>query len=119
MNTKNLLIGVLLLLSLGVGAVEAVLSCQGEWISESTHVLWALIFFLLTILWVVEDAKSTHFEKPFDFDFLMYVFWPIAFPYYLLSTRGIKGLRLLVGFLLILVLPWLAGLIAHVLICTA
>ena len=91
---------------------------QGEVVSDATQTLWAFIFIVLSIMWAIEDSKATHFEKPFDFDFLMYIFWPIAFPYYLVSTRGIEGVTQFLGFLLIWCGPWLAGLIAYVYVYT-
>ncbi len=119
MNKKSLLIIVLLLLFLGMGGVEIIMNRQGESVSDATQSVWAFIFLVLSILWTIEDSKLTRFDKPVDFDFLMYIFWPIAFPYYLISTRGVEGITLFLGFLAIWCGPWLAGLVAYVYIYTA
>lgn len=111
---KNLYIVILVLISLGMGVVEVAMNGRGEVVSDTTQWLWGLVFIVLSILWAVDDAQSSHFEKPFDFDFLMYIFWPLAFPYYLLSTRKYEGIPLFLGFLMIGIGPWLAGLVAYV-----
>lgn len=113
MNQKNLAVYILLLLSIGMGTVEVLFNSNGKLVSSSTQTLWSLVFSVITIVWVMADAKTNIFNKPFDFGFLMYIFWPIAFPYYLVSTRGVEGIVLFIGFVGILLGPWLAGLVAY------
>jgi len=93
--------------------VEIILNAKGETVSNTTQTLWAGIFIIMSIIWAVADAETNSFEKPFDFDFLMYIFWPVALPYYLISTRGLEGIILFFGFINILLGPWLAGLVAY------
>ena len=109
---KNLSISSLILIAIGMGAVEVVLNSKGEVISDFTQSLWGLIFLVLTIMWAMADAETSDFEKPFDFGFLMYIFWPVALPYYLISTRGIEGMVLFFGLISIWLGPWLLGLVA-------
>ena len=97
-----------------MGFVEVILNLGGEVVSDSTRSLWAVIFLVMTIIWAMADADTNDFEKPFDFDFIMYVFWPVMLPYYLFSTRGIEGIVLFLGFVCIWLGPWLAGLVAHI-----
>ena len=118
MNKKNLSTFALILLALTMGTVEVILNSQGEVISNSTQSLWGVIFLVLTIVWAVADSETNEFDRPFDFGFLMYIFWPIALPYYLISTRGIEGIILLVGLIGIWLGPWLAGLVAYVYVYT-
>lgn len=120
MNDKrNLIIQLLTLLSLGMAAAEILMNSQGEFVSSSTQTIWSFIFLVLTIIWAVDDSRSSKFSRSFDFDFLMYIFWPIAFPYYLISTRGTEGIPLFVGFLALWCGPWLLGLAAYVYIYNA
>ena len=114
MAKSNLIIFALFSTSLVVGAAEVYLNSTGNFLTEQTQTLWGFIFVILSIMWATEDAKTQSFDKPFDFGFLMYIFWPIAFPYYLIATRKLDGLIYFSGFLAIWSGPWLAGLIAYV-----
>lgn len=97
-----------------MGIVEVVVNLNEEFVSNSTQTLWGLVFLLLSILWANIDANRNSFEKPFDFGFLVYIFWPIALPWYLYTTRGVEGLLIFLGFITIWLGPWLSGLIAYV-----
>lgn len=118
MNKKNVSIFTLIFLAIGMGAVEVIMNSRGEVVSDSTQSLWGFIFLIVTIVWAMADSETTEFERPFDFGFLMYVLWPIALPYYLISTRGIEGLVLFFGFASIWLGPWLAGLVAYIYVYT-
>lgn len=113
MNKKNIAVYLLLLLAVGMGTAEVLLNSYGELVSDATQSLWSLVFVIITIIWVIADADTNNFEKPFDFGFLIYIFWPVALPYYLVSTRGVEGIVLFLGFVGIWIGPWLAGLIAY------
>ena len=118
MNKKNLIILALILFAIGIGTVEVLLNSKGEVVSDATQSLWGIIFIVLNIMWAIADTESNDFEKPFDFGFLMYIFWPIAFPYYLFATRGIEGIVLFIGFVSIWLGPWLAGIVAYTYVYT-
>lgn len=90
------------------------MNSNGEVVSDETQMLWSFIFIVLSIMWAVEDTKNNKFEKPFNFGFLMYVFWPIFFPYYLWVTRRTDAIPMCSGFIFIWVGPWLMGLISYV-----
>jgi len=94
--------------------LEVILNLAGTDVSNSITLFWDGVFVICTVLWVKYDAKERGFIRPFDFDFLVYVLWPVAFPWYLIKTRGLEGLVLLFGFLWVLLIPWLSGLIAYV-----
>ncbi|WP_370280694.1 hypothetical protein [Pontibacterium sp.] len=110
----NLFIVVLLVLSLGMAVTEVAFNLHSETISESTQVIWAIIFLFSTIMWAYYDADRKDFDKPFDFGLLVYVFWPIALPWYLLKTRGLEGVLIFLGFLFLFVGPWLAGYLTQI-----
>lgn len=113
-NRKNLSIIVLVTIAVCMGAVEVILNGRGEAVSDATNTLWAIFFLLITIFWALADAEERHFEQPFEFGFLMCIFWPVVFPYYLVATRGIEGMILFFGFVSVWAGPWLAGLIGYV-----
>jgi len=115
MNSKpKLIIITLLLLSIAMGVVEFIMNAKGDVVSDSTQTLWGLLYVFLTIIWCLADAKEKKIERPFDAGLIMYLFWPILFPGYLIKTRGIEGLVYFIGFLSIWAGPWLTGLVAYV-----
>jgi len=114
MNRSSVIVIVLFIFSLVVGAFEFYLNSLGEFETSLTQTTWGLVFLVLTVVWAMDDAKKQKFDIPFDFGFLIYIFWPIAFPYYLISTRRTEGLLHVAGFLALWQGPWLAGLVAYV-----
>lgn len=114
MSRSSVCIIVIVLLSFLVSFVEFYLNSIGQFETERTQSVWGLVFALLTIIWAVDDAKRQRLEVPFEFGFLMYMVWPLAFPYYLVSTRGVDGMVYLAGFLSLWIGPWLVGLVAYV-----
>jgi len=63
---------------------------------------------LVVLSWVLADASERSCVPCFDFGFVLWVFLPISLVWYVLSTRGRKGLRLLFGLLGLLVAPWIS-----------
>lgn len=118
MSKKNFSITSLLLLSFGMAVVEVMLNSQGEVVSDETQSLWGFIFLVITIIWVIADSETNDFKKPFDFGFLIYLFWPVALPYYLITTRGFEGFVFFLGLMSIWLGPWLAGLVAYTYVYT-
>lgn len=113
-QSRKPVIYALITLSISMGALEVILNLNDDGISDTTRSLWGFIFIVLSIMWAYADARQRNFHKPFDFGFLAYVLWPIVFPWYLVTTRGIKGILLFFGFLTCWLGPWLAGLITYV-----
>ncbi|MES9829887.1 MAG: hypothetical protein ABW201_16600 [Candidatus Thiodiazotropha sp.] len=61
------------------------------------------IFLVLLIMWLVEDSKSyKNVYVPYDFGFLVFLYWLPYLPYYFFKTRGVVGLVYLVGLLFLL-----------------
>ncbi|PCJ28212.1 MAG: hypothetical protein COA96_01510 [SAR86 cluster bacterium] len=111
-NSKSALL-LLIFLSLCMGVLEVLLNLQEEVLSGSTQALWSFTFVLLTILWAYYDAKKADIETPFDFGFILYIFWPVVLPWYLYRTRGIEGILMFFGLISLWVGPWLAGVVAY------
>lgn len=112
-NKKSIVV-VLLLLSLLMGVVAVGAAVNDLEISSNTLSLWSISFVVLTIIWVHKDSQQKKFQTPFEFGFLMYVLWPIVFPWYLVSTRGSRGLVSFAGFLSLYLGPWVCALIIYV-----
>jgi hypothetical protein len=59
------------------------------------------IFGFLWIIgwWLKRDSRKQGVSLVFDTGLFLYVAWPVIMPYYLLKTRGAKGLITILGFL--------------------
>lgn len=112
-KTPNLCLAALILMSMILGGMEVLLNLQDKEVSDSSSNTWSFVFLVGTIFWTYYDADRKDFEKPFDFGFLIYVFWPVAFPWYLVQTRGIEGLMIYFGFIFLWLAPWIMGLITY------
>lgn len=88
--------------------------CQGwlYWAGLDTFSLtgqvWSVGFVLLIALWVTADSRGrVQVYRPHDFGWLVLLFWPIYLPYYLVHTRGWRGIILLAGLLVLWQLGYL------------
>jgi hypothetical protein len=54
----------------------------------------------------------------YDLGFFLYLAWPIVMPYYLIKTRGAKGLLVMLGFVAAYVGAAIIGIILSVLAIT-
>src|SRR6266478_8970736 len=55
-------------------------------------ILWAVGWWLRT------DSRRRGVLSVYDLGFFLYLAWPIVMPYYLLKTRGARGLLVMLGF---------------------
>lgn len=98
LNSKVLLCA-LVMLSLTVGAYEAALFRAGYHAGLRFQATWSLVFLVLLVLWVDMDCrKRKNIYRPYEFGFLVFLFWLPYLPYYLLRTRQAWGLVWLIGF---------------------
>jgi hypothetical protein len=78
-------------------------------------VLALLAYYLLPAsiaLWIQTDAQTRGRRMPYDFDSLVFVFWPFVTPVYLFRTRGWRAFGPIGWF----VLSQIAGLLFAVLL---
>jgi len=97
---------ILIALSIVVGVYEAALFGFGRAAGPSFQVVWSLIFLCLLIYWLELDAKERHISRPYEFGFLLLLFWLPYLPYYLVRTRRIRGIFWLLGFVLLFFLGY-------------
>jgi len=57
---------------------------------------------LIVCAWVLADARERGRKVCYDFDSMMFFFWPVMGPIYLLQTRGLRGFVPMFIFLLIM-----------------
>ncbi len=54
-------------------------------------------------MWIIEDAKSyKQIYKPYDYGFLILMYWIPYVPYYFIKTRGYIGIAYIIGLLILL-----------------
>jgi len=58
----------------------------------------ALGFIWLLGWWLRRDSRPRSIPRVYDMGMFLYFLWPFMMPYYLLKTRGTRGLLVLVGF---------------------
>jgi hypothetical protein len=101
LNSKVWLLA-LVVLSLVVGGYEAALFSMGHFVGLPFQATWPLVFLVLLVLWVDQDCRERkNIYRPFEFGFLVFLFWLPYLPYYLLRTRKAWGLLWLLGFTLL------------------
>ena len=76
---------------------------------EPFNLLYALGFLWVVGWWLQNDSRRRGVSWPLDMGLFIYVAWPVILPYYLLKTRGPKGLLVILGFVGVYVAALLAG----------
>jgi hypothetical protein len=65
---------------------------------------------------LLKDSRSRGVGWVFDMGLFLYIAWPFVMPYYLLKTRGAKGLLLILAFAGVYVGALIAGAMLHALL---
>ena len=65
---------------------------------DSFSLLYALGFIWVIGWWLRSDSRRRGVSWPLDMGLFIYIAWPIVLPYYLLKTRGQKGLLVILLF---------------------
>ncbi|MBC8031397.1 MAG: hypothetical protein H7Z16_14905 [Pyrinomonadaceae bacterium] len=48
--------------------------------------------------WLMTDSRKREVKWVFDMGLFLYLAWPFVMPYYLIKTRGARGLLVILGF---------------------
>ncbi len=114
LKSKVLLLA-LIALSLAVSGYEALLFALGRNVAGPFQETWSLVFIVLLVLWIDADCRERKsLYRPFEFGFLVFMFWLPYLPYYLVRTRHAKGLLWLLGFVLLFWLGYLLQWVIYV-----
>ena len=70
----------------------------------------ALGFIWLVGWWLRRDSRLRSISSVYDLGLFLYFLWPFIMPYYLLKTRGARGLLVVLGF----AVAYLGGLLVGV-----
>ncbi|MBR0837075.1 hypothetical protein JQ612_28090 [Bradyrhizobium manausense] len=108
MNTKTWLAVSLICVAAMSALVDSLFFWRGMYARPLTSTISDTLFALLLIMWIVADQRDhPQVERPFDYGFLLAVFWLPYLPYYLWRTRRFAGLWMLAGFLVLFSLGFL------------
>jgi hypothetical protein len=78
--------------------------------------LYALGLLWVIGWWLLRDSRKRGVQWAFDMGLFLYIAWPLIMPYYLLKTRGAKGLLVILGFVGVYLGALLAGVVLYVLL---
>ena len=97
-NSRSVLL-TYITLSVAIGVYQAVLFSLGHEIGHALQSTWLLVSLMLLVFWVELDCREhKDIYRPFEFGFLLLIFWLPYLPYYLFRTRRAYGLLWLLGF---------------------
>jgi hypothetical protein len=71
--------------------------------------LYALSFLWVMGWWLLKDSKLRGVSWVLDMGLFLYIAWPIVMPYYLIKTRGWRGLLAILVFAVVYVAASMAG----------
>ncbi|HKS29145.1 MAG TPA: hypothetical protein VJS44_15060 [Pyrinomonadaceae bacterium] len=60
--------------------------------------LYVIGFLWIMGWWLLTDSRKRGVKWAMDMGLFLYIAWPLIMPYYLLKTRGAKGLLIILGF---------------------
>jgi hypothetical protein len=95
----------LILLTMIFTVARVVLASHSRVLPEEWALLENLFQQLVLALWVSLDKQGRHLRLPFEFDAFVFFAWPIALPYYLVKSRGARGLLLAALVFALFVIP--------------
>jgi hypothetical protein len=112
MRTKTWILGGMVTVSVLMALYEGVLSWHGLEGRPALLSLCGTVFVYLLVLWVDTDAKEhPEIYRPFEYGYLVLLWWVPYVPYYLWRTRGAVGLLMFLGFtalyLMAFLIQWL------------
>jgi hypothetical protein len=80
----------------------------------SLTLVTALGFVWIVGWWMRRDSRQRGISWVYDMGMFLYILWPIIMPYYLLKSRGVRGLLIILGF----AVAYIGGLLVGALIAS-
>src|SRR5262245_8773583 len=112
LGMRSFTLAALCILCVLTSAHEVIFPSQRAGFRASFQEIWSVVFALLVASWATADAQSRSCQRSFDFGFFIMSWWPLTLPFYLIRTRGIRGLGPFVGLTLIYAVPLAAAYLA-------
>lgn len=102
-----------LLTLVAISVISAIYEAMVYWhdLVASNNILFIgqLLFVVLLVMWVDTDSKDqAKIYRPFEFGYLVFLFWVPYLPYYLWRTRGTRGVIVLSGLIGLFFLGYMA-----------
>ena len=108
MRTKTWLLLTFVAVCILAATREAVLYWFDVEPTGSVLSIWAFVPPILLALWIEADSRDyPRIYRPFEYGYLVFLFWIPYAPYYLWRTRGVAGLFLLGGLVTLYFLGYL------------
>ena len=94
---------------------SSILAYSGEWTSDrtGTDLFYTFSTNFLIAWWVKDDMSQKRFYGPYEFPAFVFFGRPVVFPYYLIKTRGGKGILNTAGFFTLIMAPYLLAAIIY------
>ena len=100
MKNKTFLLAALITLSLMEAIYAGAVFWHGIQPTDSLVFIWQIVFVVLLVLWVDADSKDyPKIYRPYEYGYLIFLFWLPYLPFYLWRTRGARGIAVFAGFL--------------------
>lgn len=111
---KEFLLGALIVVSLLGGIYEEVFYWHNLEPADNLVSLRQVFFIALLVLWVDADSKvQPKIYRPYEYSYLVFIFWLPYLLFYLWRTRRAIGLAMLAGFLVLYFLGYLGRLFIY------
>jgi hypothetical protein len=90
-------------------AAQVTLASHRRMLPRESELLSSLFQQLLFAMWVYLDRRDRRLGLPYEFEAFVFFAWPLALPYYLVKSRGARGILLFAAFLALFVVPSVAA----------
>lgn len=108
MNTYITKLNTLIAFSILYSVLSATKAYYGTWDPEDsrTDLFYSFSMIFLIAWWVKDDMHHQRFYGPYEFPAFVYFGMPLVLPYYLIKTRGWRGLVSTAGFFALFIMPY-------------
>ncbi len=104
----------LILTSMALGSYRA----RGVEAPDAFAVILPLGYLWIVGWWLLTDSRERGVAWPWDLGLFLHIAWPFIMPYYLLKTRGLRGLLVVLIFVGVYTGALLFGLVLYLAIAT-
>jgi hypothetical protein len=110
LSPAGLLYVYLILSTFALGVYRA----RGVEAPDAFAVILPLGYLWIVGWWLRTDSRARGITWPCDLGLFLYIAWPLLMPYYLLKTRGLRGLLAIVVFIAVYIGALLFGLATYI-----
>ena len=101
-RTKSFLVVGLVLLAVISAIYAGIMYWEGYESSERLFTVWETLFVLFLVWWVELDSRErAEIYRPYEYGFLVLIYWGLYVPYYFIQTRKLKGVLVIIALVLL------------------